>query len=151
MKKYGILLVMFCFVVFQMTWSQSHKKSLPRSYGINCWSVIDDMPAYPGGTVALRKWMIDSVAPGLDSIKSSAEGKLLISFVVLENGACDSFKVVKSVDPEIDTLFLNGLKRMRRWTLCKHKGKAMPVKFIYPITIKRERENEENTVPKTKE
>lgn len=151
MKKYGILLVMFCFVVFQMTWSQSHKKSLPRSYGINCWSVIDDMPAYPGGTVALRQWMIDSVAPGLDSIKSSAEGKLLISFVVLENGACDSFKVVKSVAPEIDTLFLNGLKRMRRWTLCKHKGKTMPVKFIYPITIKRERENEKNTVSKTKE
>ena len=151
MKKYGTLLVMFCFVVFQMTWSQSHKKSLPRSYGINCWSVIDDMPAYPGGTVALRQWMIDSVAPGLDSLKSSAEGKLLISFVVLENGACDSFKVVKSVAPEIDTLFLNGLKRMRRWTLCKHKGKAMPVKFIYPITIKRERENEKNTVSKTKE
>lgn len=151
MKKYGILLVMFCFVVFQMTWSQSHKKSLPRSYGINCWSVIDDMPAYPGGTVALRQWMIDSVAPGLDSIKSSAEGKLLISFVVLENGACDSFKVVKSVAPEIDTLFLNGLKRMRRWTPSKLKGKTMPVKFIYPITIKRERENEKNTVSKTKE
>lgn len=151
MKKYGILLVMFCFVVFQMTWSQSHKKSLPRSYGINCWSVIDDMPAYPGGTVALRQWMIDSVAPGLDSLKSSAEGKLLISFVVLENGACDSFKVVKSVAPEIDTLFLNGLKRMRRWTPSKLKGKTMPVKFIYPITIKRERENEKNTVTKTKE
>lgn len=151
MKKYGIMLVMFCFVVLQMTWSQSHKKSLPRSYGINCWSVIDDMPAYPGGTVALRQWMIDSVAPGLDSLKSSAEGKLLISFVVLENGACDSFKVVKSVAPEIDTLFLNGLKRMRRWTPCKLNGKPRPVKFIYPITIKRERENEENTVSKTKE
>lgn len=151
MKKYGILLVMVCFVVLQMTWSQSHKKSLPRPDGNNCWSVIDDMPVYPGGTVALRKWMIDSVAPGLNSLKSSAEGRLLISFVVLENGACDSFKVVKSVAPEIDTLFLNGLKRMRRWTLCKHKGKAMPVKLIYPITIKRERENEENTVTKTKE
>lgn len=151
MKKYGILLVMFCFVVFQMMWSQSHKKSLPRPDETNCWPIIDDMPAYPGGTVALRQWMIDSVAPGLNSIKSSAEGRLLISFVVLENGACDSFKVVKSVAPEIDTLFLNGLKRMRRWTLCKHKGKAMPVKFIYPITIKRERENEKNTLPKTKE
>lgn len=151
MKKYGILLVMFCFVVFQMTWSQSHKKSLPRPDGNICWSVIDDIPVYPGGTVALRQWVIDSVAPGLNSLKSSAEGKLLISFVVLENGACDSFKVVKSVAPEIDTLFLNGLKRMRRWTLCKHKGKAMPVKFIYPITIKRERENEKNTVSKTKE
>ena len=151
MKKYGLLLVMFCFVVFKMTWSQSHKKSLPRSYGINCWSVIDDMPAYPGGTVVLRKWVIDSVAPGLDSIKSSAEGRLLISFVVLENGACDSFKVVKSVAPEIDTLFLNGLKRMRRWSPSKLKGKTMPVKFCFPITIKRERENEENTVSNTKE
>lgn len=95
--------------------------------------------------------MIDSVAPGLDSIKSSAEGKLLISFVVLENGACDSFKVVKSVAPEIDTFFLNGLKKMRRWTHGKFKGKAMPVKFCFPITIKSERENEKNTVPKTKE
>lgn len=151
MKKYGILLVMFCFVVLQMTWSQSHKKSLPRPDGNICWSVIDDIPVYPGGTVALRQWMIDSVAPGLDSLKSSAEGKLLISFVVLENGACDSFKVVKSVDPEIDTLFLNGLKKMRRWTHGKFKGKAMPVKFCFPITIKWERENEKNTVSKTKE
>ena len=97
MKKYGILLVMFCFVILQMTWSQSHKKSLPRPDDAICWHVIDDMPVYPGGTVALRQWMIDSVAPGLDSLKSSAEGKLLISFVVLENGTCDSFKVVKSV------------------------------------------------------
>jgi hypothetical protein len=109
------------------------------------------MPAYPGGTVALRQWMIDSVAPGLDSLKSSAEGKLLISFVVLENGACDSFKVVKSVAPEIDTFFLNGLKKMRRWTPGKFNGKPMPIKFNFPITIKRERENEENTVSKTKE
>lgn len=151
MKKYGILLVMLCFVVFQMTWSQSHKKSLPRPDEAICWHVIDDMPVYPGGTVALRQWMIDSVAPGLDSLKSSAEGKLLISFVVLENGACDSFKVVKSVAPEIDILFLNGLKRMRRWTPGKFNGKPMPVKFNLPITIKRERENEKNTVPKTKE
>lgn len=151
MKKYGILLVMFCFVVFQMMWSQSHKKSLPRPDETNCWPIIDDMPAYPGGTVALRKWMIDSVAPGLDSIKSSAEGKLLISFVVLENGACDSFKVVKSVAPEIDTFFINRLKRMRRWTPGKYKGKAISVRLYFPITIKRERENEKNTVSKTKE
>ena len=151
MKKYGILLVMFCFVVLQMTWSQSHKKSLPRPDETICWHVIDDMPVYPGGTVALRQWVIDSVAPGLNSLKSSAEGKLLISFVVLENGACDSFKVEKSVAPEIDTLFLNGLKRMRRWTPGKFNGKPMSVKFNLPITIKRERENEKNTVSKTKE
>ena len=60
------------------------------------------MPSFPGGDVALMKFIKDNMIYPPEALKNRIEGKVIIQFVVTKTGKVGKVKVVRSVNKELD-------------------------------------------------
>ena len=63
---------------------------------------IDEMPQFPGGEKALMKYLSNNVRYPKGAIKSGAQGRVVLQFVVDEDGRVTDVKTVRSVHPLLD-------------------------------------------------
>ncbi len=60
------------------------------------------MPSFPGGDVALMKFIKDNMIYPYEALKNKIEGKVIVQFVVTKTGKVGKVKVVRSVNKELD-------------------------------------------------
>lgn len=89
---------------------------------------------YPGGVDKLIEFLGDHIKYPKDARKKGIHGKVVVRFVVCENGDLCDFEVKKSVYPSIDSSALYALKKMKKWTPAKQDGKF--VKSYYDLPVK---------------
>lgn len=63
---------------------------------------IDEMPQFPGGEKALMKYLSNNVRYPKGAMKSGAQGRVVLQFVVDEDGRVTDVKTVRSVHPLLD-------------------------------------------------
>lgn len=92
----------------------------------------ETMPEFPGGTNALLKFLADNIRyPNTDAC---VQGRVIVDFVVNEDGSLSDFRVRKSLAPEFDKEALRVLKLMPKWRHGMERGKY--VKFRYRVPVK---------------
>lgn len=100
------------------------------------YTVVDEMPNYPGGVNELLKYLAKNVKYPAESVEKKEEGRVSLTFIVNKDGTLSDFKVVKSVTPALDAEAIRVAKSMPNWTPGKHKGHVVRVAYTVPVTFK---------------
>jgi TonB family protein len=94
---------------------------------------IEPMPQFPGGMKELSKFFQDNLQYPKEAETHKTQGKVLVSFWVLENGKIDSVSVMKGIGYGCDEEAIRVVKMMPGWTPGTQGGR--PVKIRYTLLI----------------
>ncbi len=94
------------------------------------------LPEYPGGQVALMRYIAQNVKYPKSAQENGTQGKVVVQFVVDTDGSIINAYVLTSVDPDLDTEALRVIKSMPRWTPGKQKGKNVRVKYAVSVKFR---------------
>ena len=108
-------------------------KNAPPKNEDEVFVVVDQMPEYPGGLIALRTFLAQNVKYPVEAQKKGTQGKVYVNFVVEKDGAVGLVKIARGVDPSLDAEALRVVKLLSGWKPGRHKGKDVRVSFTVPI------------------
>ena len=95
--------------------------------------VIDEKPEFPGGVEAMMKYLaINSRYPEIAKEKGIS-GKVLMQFIINEDGTVSDVKVIRGISPSIDKEAIRVIKSMPKWKPGYQDGKPVKVSFQVPI------------------
>ncbi len=98
--------------------------------------VVEEMPEFPGGMSAMMKYLAQNIKYPVKAIEKKIEGRVTVSFVVSRDGSLRDFRIVRSVDPDLDAEALRVAKSMPNWKPGKQRGKNVAVKYTLPINFR---------------
>lgn len=110
-------------------------KEAPEKTEDEVFVVVDEMPEYPGGVMALRQFIAQSVKYPVEAQKKGTQGKVYVNFVVEKDGSVGLVKIARGVSPELDAEGLRVVKLMNNWLPGKHNGKPVRVSYTLPINF----------------
>lgn len=97
--------------------------------------IVEDMPEFPGGDLALRKYIGKAVKYPEIAQKNGTQGKVYITFVVAKNGTIANCEIARGVDALLDQEALRVVNGLPTWKPGKQKGKAVNVQYTVPINF----------------
>jgi TonB family protein len=95
--------------------------------------IVEQMPEYPGGDIALRKFIAQNVKYPDAAKTKGIQGKVFVNFVVEKDGRVGAMKIARGVDPVLDAEALRVVGSLPKWTPGMQKGKAVRVSYTMPI------------------
>ncbi|WP_299578076.1 TonB family protein [uncultured Sunxiuqinia sp.] len=97
--------------------------------------VVDEMPEFPGGELALRKFIARNIKYPVSAKENGVQGKVYVTFVVEKDGSVGRTKIARGVDTALDYEALRVINQSPKWTPGKHKGELVAVSFTVPINF----------------
>ncbi len=107
--------------------------SLPESDKI--FFMVETMPEFPGGELALRKFIAGNVNYPENAKKNGIQGKVYVSFVVSKDGSVRGAKIIRGVEPELDKEALRVVNQLPVWKSGLQKGEPVNVSYTIPISF----------------
>lgn len=98
--------------------------------------VVEEMPEFPGGMAECLKFLGENIKYPTIAQENGVQGRVIVQFVVNQDGSIVDPVVVRSVDPYLDKEALRVIKTMPKWKPGKQRGKAVRVKYTVPVTFK---------------
>ena len=100
------------------------------------FQVVEEMPEFPGGMQELMIFLSKNTKYPAEAHKNGTQGRVIVSFVVTDEGNIQDPVIEKGVDPLLDAEALRVIQMMPKWKPGKQKGKAVNTKFTIPVTFK---------------
>lgn len=100
------------------------------------FQVVEEMPEFPGGMAECLKFLSQNIRYPAISQENGVQGRVIVQFVVNQDGSIVDPVVVRSVDPYLDKEALRVISMMPKWKPGKQRGKAVRVKYTVPVTFK---------------
>lgn len=97
--------------------------------------IVEDMPEFPGGELALRKYIANAIKYPVIAQENGIQGKVYVTFVVGKDGAVRDAAIARGVDPSLDKEALRVVNQLPRWKPGKQRGKAVNVSYTVPINF----------------
>ncbi|MBR3895783.1 MAG: TonB family protein [Bacteroidaceae bacterium] len=106
------------------------------------YRVVEKMPEYPEGINKLMKdirtstdnyWKRKYPKGKPIVIEDGVIGRVVVSFVINENGQVTDPEVLRHVDKDLDKEAIRIIKSMPRWIPGEHKGKKVKVRLTLPV------------------
>jgi protein TonB len=98
-------------------------------------NIIEEPAEFPGGDLALIKYIRDHVNYPMIARENGVQGKVLIQFVVDEQGNATKAEIIRSVDANLDKEALRVITTLPKFKPGKQRGKAVKVYFVAPINF----------------
>ena len=99
-------------------------------------TVVEQMPAYPGGMAALMEYFKENMRYPASAKERGLQGRVTVQFVVDKDGSIKEPKVIRSIDQELDEEALRLVKSMSKWESGRQNGEPVAVKFAVPVPFK---------------
>ena len=105
------------------------------------YRVVEKWPEYPEGINKLMKDIRTSTdnywkrkyPKGKPIVIEDGISRVIVSFVINENGQVTDPEVLRRVDKDLDKEAIRIIKSMPRWIPGEHKGKKVKVRFTLPV------------------
>lgn len=97
--------------------------------------IVEEMPEYPGGDLALRKYIANSIKYPVIAQENGIQGKVYVTFVVSKDGSVANTKIARGVDPILDKEAMRVVNGLPRWKPGYQKGEAVNVSYTVPINF----------------
>lgn len=109
----------------------------PRSLSADeqVFFIVEEMPEFPGGEMALRQFIANKVDYPDDAQKGGIQGKVYVTFVVSKDGSVADAKIARGVNPSLDAESLRVVNSLPKWKPGMQKGKAVNVSYTVPINF----------------
>lgn len=96
----------------------------------------DIAPEFPGGTSKLMIFLSNNMRYPESAAQNNIQGKVVVKFVVNEDGTIGDVEVPKSVDPDLDKEAIRVVKKMPNWIPGRKDGKPVKCYFNVPLTFR---------------
>ncbi len=97
--------------------------------------IVENMPVFPGGDEALRKYIAQSVKYPAIAQENGIQGRVFVAFVVNTRGEVTDVKIARGVDPNLDKEAIRVVSSMPKWQPGMQRGKAVKVSYTVPINF----------------
>lgn len=127
-KLFGLFLVLLvCLPSF------AQQKPVEKVDSDGVYLMPDQLPEFPGGIQAMMKFLSTNIKYPVEAQKKGISGRVIVQFVIMEDGTLDQAKVIRGVDPLLDEEALRVVKSMPKWKPEMDRGEAVKVRFTAPI------------------
>ena len=127
-KLFGLFLVLLvCLPSF------AQQKPVEKVDSDGVYLMPDQLPEFPGGIQAMMKFLSTNIKYPVEAQKKGISGRVIVQFVIMEDGTLDQAKVIRGVDPLLDEEALRVVKSMPKWKPGMERGEAVKVRFTAPI------------------
>ncbi len=106
------------------------------SAGDDVHEAAEVMPEFPGGYMALFKYLINNIVYPEKAMRDNIEGRVVVKFIIDENGKVTDPSIVKSVSPELDQEALRVVGTLPDFTPGMTDGKKVKVYYNLPVSFK---------------
>lgn len=100
------------------------------------FQVVEQMPEFPGGMAELMKFLGKNIKYPTIAQENGIQGRVIVQFVVNQDGSIVDPVVMRSVDPYLDKEALRVISTMPKWKPGMQRGKAVRVKYTVPVTFR---------------
>jgi len=97
--------------------------------------IVEEMPDFPGGQLALRKFIAQAIKYPVIAQENGIQGKVFVNFVVNKDGSVTAAKIARGVDPSLDKEALRVVNSLPKWKPGKQGGKPVRVSYTVPINF----------------
>jgi protein TonB len=97
--------------------------------------IVEDMPEFPGGEMALRAYIANAIKYPVIAQENGIQGKVYVTFVVGRDGKVTNATIARGVDPSIDKEALRVVNSLPTWKPGKQRGKPVNVSYTVPINF----------------
>jgi len=97
--------------------------------------IVEEMPEFPGGELALRNMISNSVKYPVIAQENGIQGKVYVSFVVDKTGSVINATIARGVDTALDKEAIRVINTLPKWKPGKQRGIAVSVSFTVPINF----------------
>ena len=97
--------------------------------------IVEDMPEFPGGDLALRKYIANAIKYPVIAQENGIQGKVYVTFVVGKDGKVNNARIARGVDPSLDKEALRVVNSLPTWKPGKQRGKPVNVSYTVPINF----------------
>ena len=98
--------------------------------------VVEQMPEFPGGMAACMEFLKNNIKYPKEAREKKEQGRVILQFVVMEDGSLSDIKIVRGVSPSIDAEAIRIMNQMPKWKPGKQRGKAVRVSYQIPVVFK---------------
>lgn len=119
--------------------AQQPQTSVKNNTEEQVFTVVEEMPEYPGGMSEFMKFIAQNIKYPADALQGKVEGRVIARFVVCKDGSISDIEIMRSVSPSLDAEAVRVLKLMPKWKPGRQRGRAVPVKFTVPVTFRLEK------------
>jgi TonB family protein len=96
---------------------------------------VEQVPEFPGGLNAFYDFLSKNIKYPDECRKKGIQGRVIISFVVEEDGALSNFQIARGVENDIDKEALRVLKSSPKWVPGYQNDKPVRVAYAIPISF----------------
>ena len=105
----------------------------PKKSPKKVYDYIENMPTFNGN---LNQWLLQNMKYPVEAMNKKEQGKVIVQFIVSENGEVSEPKIIRSVSPALDKEACRIVLAMPKWNPGKLKGKPVAVRYMLPITFR---------------
>ena len=96
--------------------------------------MVEVKPTFQGGDENnFTKWVGSKLVYPVQAKKDSIQGRVILQFIVAENGKVEDVKVVRGVHPELDKEAVRVVSLSPAWEPGTAKGKKVKVIYTFPV------------------
>lgn len=106
--------------------------------------VCTEPPEFPDGTAAFLNYVRESQVYPKDALRDKVQGRVLVQFIVNEDGSISDVKVVKGLTPSLDAEAIRIVSAMPKWKPGKNDGQLCRVRYTVPVRFRLDLASEEN-------
>lgn len=97
------------------------------------FTVVEDMPSYPGGQGAMMKFLAANIKYPAQAKENGIQGRVFINFVVEADGKVSNVKLLRGIGGGCDEEAIRVVNAMPNWTPGKQDGESVRVSFNLPV------------------
>jgi protein TonB len=97
------------------------------------FTIVEDPPAFPGGELALRKYLATNVRYPETAAQNDIQGTVYVRFIVDTDGSVTNVEILRGVDPLLDKEAKRVVESLPKWQPGRQCGKAVKVRHSVPI------------------
>lgn len=121
---------------FLMDQKDAYSIVMRKKSGEKVYSSVETMPQYPGGMKYFKRYIDRNLKYPEEAKRNKIEGVVVMQFVVEKNGDITSPRVVRKLEASLDSVAMNLIKGMPRWTPASDHGVKVRCKYSVPIAFK---------------
>lgn len=111
-----------------------HVLGIPKDTTV--YRVVEVMPSYPGDMEAFYKFLGQQMHYPKEALENGIEGRVVVSFVVEEDGRLTHFEAVSSPSPLLSNEAIRVLRQMPRWNPAKRMGRNVRCQYNIPVMFR---------------
>lgn len=96
---------------------------------------VDQMPIFPDGLLGMRRFIAVNIRYPSVALERKLQGKVLVNFVIDEEGNVTNIKIFKGVYPSLDAEAVRVVGLMPKWEPGRLQGKPVKVGYTIPIVF----------------